>query len=63
MFGFFVDLLLGMIRAKMAFAAGFRLAGLRLAETMAGMTGAAGPFGAIRIDATDAGIRPGIGVK
>ena len=37
--GLFVDFFLRVIGAKVAFAAGFRLAGLFLAETMTGMAG------------------------
>ena len=61
--GLLVNLFLWMVRAKVTLATGLRLTGLFFAETMSGMAGGTGAFGAIRIDTTDTCIRPGVGVE
>ena len=40
---FFVDFLLGMVRAEVALGTRFRLASLRLGKSVAGVAGVAGP--------------------
>ena len=52
-FGLFVDLFLGMIRAQMAFAACFGATCLSFGEGVTGMACGAGTLGTIRVDAAD----------
>ena len=59
MLGLFVDFLLRMIRAEVALGTGLRLPCLRRGEAVTGMAGRAGTQGAIKIQPTNPGIRPG----
>ena len=63
MFGFFINFLLGVVGTQLAFTSVFRLSGHGGPEGMLGMAGNTDTFGAVRVDASDAGIGPGVVIQ